>query len=141
MAASIREQIVAYMASALGTVAGAGVYRSRQSAVDRLDGPAILVQPKDERVENRHTGIAIRDLTVEIVLIYRSDTPDSSADATIQSMASALTRDQTLGGLADRIIEDGTEWRYEEADLTAMEVSLIYRVRYMTPTQVLSNIA
>lgn len=149
MTASVREQILEHIAGTgipatggvLSAVPGVTVWRSRQAALERSEGAAIVVQPSTEKVENKNAGLAIRDLVVELILIYRSDTPDQSADPTIQAMFNALTQDQTLGGLADRIIEEGTEWRYDEADLIAMEVSLLFRIRYMTTTQSLTSIA
>lgn len=149
---TIREQIVEHIAGT-GTVGGplsgglvsvsgvTAVYRSRQAAVDRTEGIIVLVQSKDEKVENRNTGLAIRDFTPEVILILRSDTPEQTADPIIALIHAALFADQTLGGLASRIIEEGTEWTFAEADVIAAEVSLTYRIRYMTPTTTLSQLA
>lgn len=139
MTASIRERICETVVTKLETIAT--TFRDRQSAVARAEGAVILVQEKIETVENRNNGVAIRDLTVEISLLYRSDAPSQATDGTVQGMHQILTSDQTLGGLANRIIEEGTEWRYDEADLTAVEVALQYRIRYMTPVGVLNVIA
>ena len=110
------------------------------AAFARRKGNIVLVQPKDEKVENRNTDLAIRDLGLEILLIIRSDTPDETADPIIALIHAALYADQTLGGLADRIIEEGTEWNFAEADVTGAEVSLTYRIRYLTPTTTLNQL-
>jgi len=149
---TIREQIVERIAGT-GTAGGAlsgglvsvagvtAVYRSRQAAIDRVEGTIVLVQSKDEKVENRNTALAIRDFTPEVILILRSDTPEQTADPIIALIHAALFADQTLGGLASRIIEEGTEWTFADADVIATEVSLTYRIRYMTPTTTLSQLA
>src|SRR5665213_293447 len=149
---TIREQIVEHIAGT-GTVGGplsgglvsvagvTAVYRSRQAAIDRVEGTIVLVQSKDEKVENRNTALAIRDFTPEVILILRSDTPEQTADPIIALIHAALFADQTLGGLASRIIEEGTEWTFADADVIATEVSLTYRIRYMTPTTTLSQLA
>lgn len=152
MTASIREQLMERIAGtgtpggplSGGLVSVAGVtnaYRSRQAAVDRNEGVVVLVQSKDEKVENRNSFLAIRDFVPEIILILRSDAADQTADPILVLIHAALFADQTLGGLADRIIEEGTEWTYAEADVTATEVSVTYRIRYMTPTSRLTAIA
>lgn len=149
---SIREQIVETIAGtgtaggpmSGGLVAVAGVnsvYRSRQAAIDRAEGVVVLVQSKDEKVENRNSGLAIRDFAPEVILILRSDTPEEDADPIITLIHAALFKDQTLGGLVSRIIEEGTEWTFADADTTAAEVSLTYRIRYLTPTNTLSQLA
>jgi len=152
MSSTIREQILEYIAGTGaaggpltgGVVAVAGVtavYRSRQAAVERSEGIVVLVQSKDEKVENRNTGLAIRDFSPEVILILRSDTPEQDADPIIALIQAALFADQTLGGLASRIIEEGTEWTFAEADTVAAEVSMTYRIRYLTPTTTLTALA
>lgn len=140
---SIREQITQYVVTKaqVAGVAANGVYRDRQTAVQRQEGVVVLVQEKAEIAENKNTGIVVRDLEEEIVLILRSDTPSATADPILVLLTAALTKDQTLGGLADRIIEEGTEWTYAEADVPATEVSVKYRIRYMTSTQALDSLA
>lgn len=149
---TIREQILEYIAGTGaagapqvgGAVSVAGVnavYRSREAAINRSEGVVVLVQATSEKVENRNAGLAIRDFSPQIILILRSDSPDLTADPIILLIHAALFRDQTLGGLAARIMEEDTEWKYAEADNTAVEVILTYRIRYMTPTNSLSALA
>lgn len=140
---SIREQITQYVVTKAQVtgVAANGVYRDRLTAVQRQEGVVVLVQEKAEVVENRNTGVVVRDLEEEIVLIVRSDTPSATADPVLVALSNALTKDQTLGGLADRIIEEGTEWTYADADVPVTEVSVKYRIRYMTSTQALDSLA
>lgn len=140
---SIREQITLYIVAKaqVAGVAANGVYRDRQTALQRQEGNVVVVQEKEEQEENKNSFIVVRDLLEEIVLIVRSDTPSATADPIMVALHAALTKDQTLGGLADRIIGEGTEWTYADADLPATEVSVKYRIRYMTPTQALDSLA
>ena len=138
---SIREQITQYIVTKAAVAGVVAVYRDRETALQRQEGNSVVVREKDETVENKSSGIAIRDLVEEILVILRSDTPSSTADPIIVALHKALTADQTLGGLADRIIEEGTEWTYADADMPATEVSVKYRIRYMTSTQALDSLA
>lgn len=138
---SIREQITVAVAGKVNVSGVAAVYRSRLAPIDRDEGIVVRVLPKDEVVENRSNGIAIRDFTLEILLQVRSDTPDTTADPLVIAMHAALMSDQTLGGLCNRIIEEGTEWTLDDADAVACEVSLKYRIRYLTPWDKLDAIA
>jgi len=140
---SIREQITQYIVnvSQVAGVATNGVYRDRQTAIQRQEAAVIVVQEKEEEVENKNSYVAIRSLVEEILLIVRSDTPSATADPIIVALHKALTADQSLGGLANRIIEEGTEWTYADADLPATEVSVKYRIRYMTSTQAIDSLA
>lgn len=140
---SVREQITQYVISKAQVVgvASNGVYRDRETAIQRQEGTVVVVREREEVVTNKNTGIAVRDLVEEILLVVRSDSPSQTADPIVVLLHAALTRDQTLGGLADRIIEEGTEWTYADADVPATEVSVKYRIRYMTSTQALDSIA
>lgn len=143
---SIREQITLYVVAKaqVAGVAPNGVFRDRETALQRQEnaaGALVVVREKDEKVENKNTGVAVHDLEEEILLIVRSDTPSATADPIMVALHAALTRDQTMGGLADRIIEEGTEWTYADADLPATEISVKYRIRYMTSTQALDSLA
>ena len=138
---SIREQITEYIAAKALVTGVTAVYRDRQTAIQRQEGNTIAVLEKEETCENRNSYIVTRDLVEEILLIVRSDTPSQVADPIVVALHKALTADQTLGGLADRIIEEGTEWTYADADVPATEVSVKYRIRYMTSTQALDSLA
>jgi RecA/RadA recombinase len=140
---SIREQITQYVVAVAQVpgVAANGVYRDRETAIQRQEGVVVVVQEETEQTINQNATVVVRDLTEKILLIVRSDTPSATADLIIVPLHAALTKDQTLGGLANRIIEEGTEWTYADADLPATEVSIKYRIRYMTSTQALDSLA
>jgi hypothetical protein len=143
---SIREQIIEAVVPLVTVTGVAQVYRSRQAAIQRAEGNVVVVQPKEEEVTIQATGTARRDLMLEILLIIRSDTPDQTADPMAVAMhagilAASLNGSTPLGSLVDRVVEEGTTWEMAEADVTALEVSLKYRFRYMTPWTALDALA
>lgn len=132
---SVREQILIALATKLAAVSGVTVYRSRQSAIARIEGSAILIQPKHEPVEKRASnpgGLVLRDMTIDVSVIVRGDPADSIADPIIVSTHAIVMADPTLGGLCSQVIEHSTEWMFDEADLTAAEVIIAYQIRYQT---------
>ena len=135
---SIRDQIVAAVAT-LAHVTGTTVFRSRRAPIERAEGIVVFVEPAEETVDNRSVGQAIRDLVLDISVFIRSATPDSALDSTLVAIHAALMADPTLAGKCARIIEEGTTWTTEEADLTALEVSMRYRIRYATQTNALDR--
>lgn len=132
---SMREQILAALATKLAAVPNATVFRSRQSAIARSEGNAILVQPENEQVEKRTSmpgGLVLRDFLFDVSVIARGDPADQVADPIMTAAHALIMADPTLGGLCAQIIEHSTEWTFNEADLTAVEVLARYKVRYLT---------
>ena len=136
---SSRRKLITSAVAAAVAVPGLTVFRSRAAALARGEVPAVLVEPKEESVETRSSGQAIRDFRLSIAVFIRSDTPDDDLDPFLVAIHAALCADMTLGGLCARIIEESTEWTMDEADLTAMEASLVYRIRYSTPWNALDT--
>lgn len=120
---------------------GAVVYRSREAALARAEGPAICIRPEDEPVVKQTQNLAIRDLTVCISVIARGQVPDEIADPIIAAMHAAICADQTVGGRVARIIENGTKWDFEQADQNACIAEVRYTLRYMTNVATLSALA
>lgn len=120
---------------------GAAVYRSRETALARSEGAAILIRPEDEPVVKQTQNLAIRDLTVCFTVLARGQIPDEVADPIIGAMHAALCADQTLGGRVARILENGTRWEFEEADQDAVAAEVRYTLRYMTPVASISALA
>jgi transcriptional antiterminator Rof (Rho-off) len=139
---SARESILAAMGTLLGTVPGATFYRSREAAIARSESTAIVLEPEEESVELRtSTGaLSVRTLTALVLVVARGQIPDQIADPVIQSLHAKLMADRTLGGLCALIIEHGTKWTFDEADLTAVTVEMRYGVRYMTNASDLSQL-
>jgi hypothetical protein len=129
-----REGILAALATLAGTVPGATFYRSREAAVARSEGSAIVLAPEDEPVELRTAAspVALRNLTALFTILARGEIPDQVADPIIESLHRKLMADRTLGGLCALLTEHSTKWTYEVADLTAAAIEIRYVVRYAT---------
>lgn len=137
---SIREQILQAMVVLADTVPGVTVYRSREAALARAEGTAILVRWKHDPVITQMAGFATRDLLVEVTVIARGQIPDQVADPSVVAMHAAISANQTLGGLCARIIEEETLADFEVADQNAVAIVVTYRVRYLTAATSLSSL-
>jgi hypothetical protein len=141
-----RESILSYLVTQITNAnTGAGVYRSRQEAFDREEGPGISVQPEEEPVETRTRNMdtTVRDLTVVVTVIARADSvanlsADQVADPVIELMHAAVMKDITLGGRATAVFERGTKFDFEEADQAAVAIEVRYLVKYLTSASNLS---
>lgn len=138
---TLREGILTALQVLMQPVIPGAVFRSREAAVAREESPAILIRPEDEVVVNQNQRLAMRDLVVCITVITRAQIPDQAADPIVQAAHAAITADQTLGGLAARIIETGTKWEFEVADLNASAVEMRFTIRYLTQVTTLSTSA
>lgn len=129
---TVGESIMEALSTALATVAGATLFRSRQAAVARSEGIAILLQPDEESNEDRTIDLQINKLTVLVNILARADIPDQAADPVLQSVNQVIMQDRTLGGLCSRIIAHSTKWIFEEADATAVSIEKRYTITYLT---------
>ena len=140
-AASIREQILAYIATTVlpGTVqVGSRIYRSRAQAYSRSEAPAITVSPGEDNPVNapRTTGASLgrldQVLPVLIEIYIRGDVPDQLADPIGVDVHARMMADRTLGGLAHDVQPDGWRPEYEQADATAGWIGHKFLIRYRT---------
>lgn len=130
---SVREQILEALATKLTTVPNATVFRSRQNAVPREEGIAIILQPENEQVEKRAGnpgGFVSKIMLLNMSVIARGDPADEIADPVVVAAHALIMADPTLGNLCAQIIEHSTEWKFQEADLTAVEVLVRYQIKY-----------
>ncbi len=136
---TIREQILQALVAAATAVITGGVYRSREAAIARSEGPAIIVRPEEEKVETRGQRVALRDFTVKCEVIVRGQVPDEDADPILDALHTAVMTDPTLGGLIAWIFEEETKWDFELADMNAVSVTILYRCRCLTAANSLSQ--
>jgi len=136
-----REQLLEAIETLLEPVPNAVVYRSREAAMAREEGVAILIRPAEELVENGAQDVIFRQFRVEITVIARGQVPDQVADPAVEALHSALLADQTLGGLCARIFEEETKWDFEVADQNAVAAVIRYRITYATPARSLTELA
>jgi hypothetical protein len=140
---SIGEQIMEYLFTLFtANVTGCTVYRSRQAALALSEGNALLIEPSSEAVERKSAySLMKRDFVLRTMILVRGDIPDQVADGIRVPMHAAMMQDQTLGGLSLSIVEESTEWTYEEADQTAVNVEGRYRIIFATPANSLTSSA
>lgn len=130
---SRREQILAHIATTLGSTAGiTTVYRSRMEAFSRDEAPAMVVEPIGDNGRQYSTCKLDWTLQVAVVVHTRGAVSDTLADPIIVSAHSLLMADRTLGGLAIDIMPTATDWQRDKADLASLWMLNTYEVRYRT---------
>jgi len=133
--ATKREQILAQIATTLADTSGVSgrVYRSRVTAVARAETPMIIIEPVTDTTQQL-TSLPKLDWTmrVRVVVVVRSGTPDTDADAVIESMHSKLMADLTLGGYAIDVQPVLTTFEFLDADQPAGVFANEYDVKYRT---------
>jgi hypothetical protein len=131
---SARETLMTAIGALLATVPNAVFFRSRQAALARSEGNAILLEPEEERVTKRtqSPALVLRGLTVIVSVLTRGDVPDQVADPYIEQITALLVGDPTLGGKCAQIIEQSTRWSFAEADLTAGVAEIRFDILYQT---------
>ena len=127
---SKREQIMQALVTALAGTTGVGtrVFRSRSQALTRDESPSVVVMPVQEQAVEDAIGQIDARLTVQVAVYQRGNVPDSLADATVESAFAKVMADETLGGLAIDITEDGTSWDFDEADTDAVWIAMNFIV-------------
>ena len=133
--ATKREQILAAIATALASTAGVDgrVYRSRVTAMQRAESPAIIIEPISD-TPTQNTSLPTLDwrFRVRVVVIARGDTPDQLADPVIESMHAKMVADLTLGGLAIDVQPDEVSFNLLDADQPAGVIYNDYIIQYRT---------
>jgi len=127
---SKREQILAAVVTALAGTTGVGsrIFRSREDALDAAESPSLIVMPDSEEPQELTNGLVEAKLQFSVHVFARAvSAPDTTADATAESVHAKLLAAPTLGGLAIDLSEAGTEWDFDQADQT----SVIVRMRFV----------
>jgi hypothetical protein len=141
MTASIREQILAEIATRLSATAGISqrVYRSRAEAVSRGEMPCLIVEPIADPAEPIG-GMCKTDrrLTVKIAILVHADVPDQAADPILVDLHPRLIapNDQNLGGLAIDVELLGDDFQFAATDGV---IITSYRIWYRHDTFALTS--
>ena len=93
----------------------------------------IIIEPVTDTAQ-QFTSLPKLDWTmrVRVVVVVRSGTPDTDADAVIESMHSKLMADLTLGGYAIDVQPVLTTFEFLDADQPAGVFANEYDVKYRT---------
>jgi hypothetical protein len=137
-----RERILRAITTALTPTAGVNgrVYRSRVTAVQRAESPAIVVEPISD-TPTQNTSLPTLDwrMRVRVSVIVRGDVPDQIADAVIEDMHARMVRDLTVGGYAIDVQPDEVSFTLVDADQPAGVIFNDYIVQYRTSVASLSS--
>jgi hypothetical protein len=137
-----RERILRAITTALTPTAGVNgrVYRSRVTAVQRAESPAIVVEPIND-TPTQNTSLPTLDwrMRVRVSVIVRGDVPDQIADAVIEDMHARMVRDLTVGGYAIDVQPDEVSFNLVDADQPAGVIFNDYIVQYRTSVASLSS--
>ena len=140
---SKREQILAKIKTNLSGTTGVGsrIFRSRSEPLTRAESPSLVIEfVTDQPTINSATYLKLDwTLRVRIVVIVRSQTPDTSADPTIESLHTKIVNDPTLGGLAIDVRPSTVTFNLIEADQPAGVVFCEYEVDYRSDYNDLST--
>ena len=130
-----REQVLSAIATALATTAGVNgrVYRSRVTAMQRAESPAIVIEPISD-TPTQNTSLPTLDwrMRVRVTVIVRATVPDQTADPIIESMHAKMVADLTLGGVAIDVQPDEVTFNMLDADQPAGVIFNDYIVQYRT---------
>ena len=141
--ASKREQILAKIRTNLTGTTGVGtrIYRSRVEPMTRGETPSLVLEfVTDEPTVNSATYLKLDwTLRVRVVVVVRSQTPDTTADPTIESLHTKMVSDPTLGGLAFDVRPLTVTFDVVEADQPAGVISCDYEVDYRSSYNDLST--
>lgn len=109
------------------------VYRSRVTAVQRAESPAIVIEAISD-TPTQNTSLPTLDwrMRVRVSVIVRGDTPDELADPIIENMHSRMVADLTLGGYAIDVQPDEVTFNMFDSDQPAGVIFNDYIVQYRT---------
>jgi hypothetical protein len=142
--ASVSEQIMAYLATQLSSAAGFTFYRERETPVARQEGLTGILDEDEEETAYQATGLILRTFYARVTIIARASeaAPIAAtlADAARVTVYAAIMKDQTLGGLAGVVTDEGTKWLKEEADRNAVSLEMRFRIRYATKINDLTQV-
>ena len=140
---SKREQILAKIKTNLSGTTGVGsrIFRSRSEPLTRAESPSLVIEfVTDQPTINSATYLKLDwTLRVRIVVVVRSQTPDTSADPTIESLHTKIVNDPTLGGLAIDVRPSTVTFDVIEADQPAGVVFCEYEIDYRSDYNDLST--
>jgi hypothetical protein len=137
--ATLHEQILARLLVIASAVPGVLLAeRSRRTGVDRDQTPAILIRP-DQEDDERFGDLADRhQLGVQLIVMTRGEPWDTVADPIVDALHKAVMKDTALKALSLDVRRAAREPEDTNADATAGQYTLRYRVTYLTRADDLS---
>jgi hypothetical protein len=127
---STRENILAAFATTLGALASGRVYRERKEQLPAV--PAIVITPANEEASEQLLGVMDAEISVNVELYVRGDTPSNAADSLLSSVQSALCADLSLGLGSDVQLLPRRTVRWEQDNYDEARITVTYSVFYRT---------
>jgi hypothetical protein len=139
--ASIKEQILDYIATELDGLTGVTVSRSRPFAHNLSELPAIVVTQGNAPAEPVYTNLEYINwaMRVHVLIIYNGSTPEADSDQIFIDAYKAVMADRTAGGLAMDIYPSSDDKTFQEGDKITMFEDLtfvcVFRTKADDPEQ------
>jgi len=130
-----RERILRVIKDKLTSTHGVDgrVYRSRVTAVQRAESPAIVIEAiSDTPAQNTSLPTLDWRMRVRVSVIVRGDAPDELADPIIENMHARMVADLTLGGYAIDVQPDEVTFNMFDSDQPAGVIFNDYIIQYRT---------
>lgn len=127
---SQREIIVSAVTTKLlaASLVGGRIYRDRLTALTTL--PAISVESAQEKSKDEFLGYSEKELTVNVQIFANAATVVADTDAVIDSVASIVMLDRSLGVSPDVDVKSEYEVDWDFTNTSTVRVTLAFHVRH-----------
>lgn len=136
--ATIQERALVRLVAIAAAVPGVALAeRSLRTGIERDATPAVIVRPGVEEDERFSDGVDRHYFSVELIVHTRGDPWDEVADPIVDALHTAVMRDVALRELTPEVRRVSREPEDAEADATAGQYTLRYRLTYLTRADLL----
>jgi hypothetical protein len=142
LSASIREQIIAALMTALSTGGPSGltVHRERTRPIEIDSLPAVMVYADDDVPKTLGQQVYAAPLTerhLTLALECRAQgssgvSPDEALDPVLVFATQTVLANEKFGGLASGVEEGRTVWSSREGDVPVASAKVSFTIRYRT---------
>lgn len=108
------------------------VFRSRVEARDRDQMPCVTILADSNDPQLIGEGATRNDFVFKLEYEARAADPDAALDPSVCDAHARLYADYTFGGLAAGLFEMPAQWEWDEADGSALRLTVKYRVVFAT---------
>jgi hypothetical protein len=116
---------------------GCSVFRERTEAESRAEAPCVNVSPRDATVESFSREMDKHQVSIEMRIHVRADTPTPAAEVVHAAFHGVMTDDAALQTLVESVRLEAASFAEVEADVTALDKSVRYRFTYLIPKNTL----
>lgn len=128
---SILQAIKLLVSTALPTVT---ITRSRTASFGESELPAINIMPGIDDATNHANQLNRHEFNITFDLhVTPQDVPDQAADPLVESIHQSLISSSTLPLLVSHMQYKGRIWDFEDADNSALKLTVTYVFTYINP--------